>query len=73
LPAPRRQAILGFGQELLKQTAEGLNEAAEGHVARNLIELAAGEVASRADDRSVQLLNQRRLAHAGCAADECQA
>jgi hypothetical protein len=60
-PPPSGQALFTLGQELPEQPLEGLDEGAIGR-AGDLIELAGGEVAALADDRLVELLDERGLA-----------
>ena len=61
---PVRERALVLGEELLHEILERGDEAAEGNVAPELVELAGREVSAPARDRLVDLLHERRLADA---------
>ena len=65
-----RDPLLGQGEDLQHRLPEGLDERGIGDVALVLIELPREEEAPLADDRPVQLADERSLADAGVSGDE---
>jgi hypothetical protein len=70
--APGGELRFGLGEPLKHQCAKRLDQGAERHAARDLVELARDEVPMATHDRSQQLLDQRGLAGACRALDEHQ-
>jgi hypothetical protein len=67
---PVLDPVLGLGEDLEHELAEGLDEGGVGDVALVGIELPRGEGAPHPDDRLLELVDERRLADAGVAGDE---